>query len=197
MTSQDTVENENTLPESTSKKAPAFSNGELIDEQLPSIQCLAYQPLAPVYLKVRRRLTLFLTAIILLVVFICQKQQVFPLSDQTLNILSYLILVVGLIGLLRYSYVVIGDKKKYFALREQDITYRSGLIFQKTVTQPILRIQHVELKRGPIERKVGLACLQLFSAGGASHTFEIPGLLLDNAESMRQFILDHKTISNN
>jgi hypothetical protein len=192
MTSQDTIEHEN-----TSQEAHAFSNESLIDEQLPSIQRLTYQSLAPIYLKIRRRLTLFSTATILLVIFICQKQHIFSFSDQTLNILSYLILVVGIIGLLRYLFIIFGDKKKHFALREQDITYRSGLVFQKTVTQPILRIQHVELKRGPIERKVGLACLQLFSAGGASHTFEIPGLLLNNAESMRQFILDHKTISNN
>jgi len=192
MTIQGTVELENTSQESSE-----FSNKPLIDEASPSLQHLIYQPLAPIYLKVRRRFTLFSTAAILLVMFICQKQHFFPLPPQILNIISYLILAIGLIGTIRYLYIIIADKKKFFALREQDITYRSGVVFQKTVTQPILRIQHVELKRGPLERKFGLACLQLFSAGGAAHTFEVSGLLLENAESMRQFILDHKTISSN
>ncbi|MCJ8319626.1 MAG: PH domain-containing protein [Colwellia sp.] len=191
MASHETVKDEN-----TSQEAQELSNKPMINEQLPSIEHLIYQPLAPIYLKMRRRFNLFSTATILLILFLCQKQQFFPLPSQALNTISYLILAIGLIGILRYLYIVIADKKKYFALREQDITYRCGVIFQKTVTQPILRIQHVELKRGPLERKFGLACLQLFSAGGAAHTFEIPGLLLEDAESMRQFILDHKTISN-
>ena len=60
------------------------------------------------------------------------------------------------------------------------------------MSQPITRIQHIELKRGPIERKVGLARLQVFSAGGEMHTFEIPGLPLETAQQLRQFILQHK-----
>jgi len=72
----------------------------------------------------------------------------------------------------------------------------SGLIFKKTVTQPILRIQHIELKQGPIDRKLKLANIQAFSAGGATHTFEIPGLEIKKAEALRQFVLDHKDMNN-
>lgn len=86
-------------------------------------------------------------------------------------------------------------KHKHFALREQDLSYASGLIFKKVVTQPILRIQHIELKRGPVARKIGLASLQVFSAGGSLHTFEIPGLPLKTAEAIRHFILQHKDIN--
>jgi membrane protein YdbS with pleckstrin-like domain len=93
------------------------------------------------------------------------------------------------------TYTILSDKRKFYSLREQDLSYRSGLIFRKTVSQPMLRIQHVELKRGPIDRKVGLAKLQVFSAGGALHTFEIPGLPLETAENIRQFILDHKDVN--
>ncbi|MFD2178881.1 PH domain-containing protein [Veronia pacifica] len=83
------------------------------------------------------------------------------------------------------------DKKKRFSLREQDISFSSGIFVHRLVTQPMLRVQHVELTRGPIERKAGLASLQVFSAGGSSHTFTIPGLPVEKAKQIRQFILSH------
>mgnify|MGYP000162104413 CR=1 FL=1 len=181
---------------STSPDNAEFSNQSLTDEQLPSLSTLTYQGLAPIYLKTRRFVSLFSTTVILLILVIGQYQPFFPFFEDSTNLINNLILTVALLGVWHYLYIILADKKKHYALREQDITYRSGLIFQKTVIQPILRIQHVELKRGPIERKVGLACIQLFSAGGAAYTFEIPGLLLENAESMQAFILDHKAINN-
>jgi membrane protein YdbS with pleckstrin-like domain len=186
-TAKQEIDKENTAP---------FSNQPFSDTELPTLKQLTFQSLAPIYLKTNRLVDLFSTMTILLILFIAQQQPLFPLPNHIINILDYVIYAVGSLGLISTLYVALADKKKNFALREQDITYRSGLIFQKSITQPILRIQHVELKRGPIERKVGLASLQVFSAGGAAHTFEIPGLLLENAESIRQFILDHKTINN-
>ena len=60
-----------------------------------------------------------------------------------------------------------------------------------------MRIQHIEIERGPLERSAGLATLQVFSAGGAHHTFEIPGLTYEKAIELRQFILNHKDVSQN
>ncbi len=91
-------------------------------------------------------------------------------------------------------YHYFADPKKKYAIREHDIHFQTGWIFQKRSSQPIMRIQHIEIERGPIERKAGLATLQVFSAGGANHTFEIPGLVHDKAIELRQFILDHKDV---
>jgi membrane protein YdbS with pleckstrin-like domain len=68
-------------------------------------------------------------------------------------------------------------------------------VFRGLSCQPILRVQHVEVKRGPFDRWAGLAKLQVFSAGGEMHTFEIPGLPLERAQRIRQYILDHKDVS--
>ncbi|WP_440876971.1 PH domain-containing protein [Thalassotalea sp. PLHSN55] len=192
----DTQENSRQV-EATNTEADAnFSNQAVSTQQLVGLSRLNYQPITASYLKTSRLVSLASTMILLAILMIVQKQPFFPLPAHLYNALSIAIFAFFAIGLAHYVYVALAYKKKAFALREQDISYRSGLIFQKIVTQPILRIQHVELKRGPIERKVGLASLQVFSAGGVSHTFEIPGLLLDSAESMRQFILDHKTMNN-
>jgi hypothetical protein len=103
--------------------------------------------------------------------------------------------LIGFVTLWSLIYHFIADPLKQYALREHDLNFQSGWIFRSLVSQPILRIQHIEIKRGPIERKAGLATLQVFSAGGVSHTFNIPGLEYEDAVSLRQFILDHKDLA--
>ncbi len=92
-------------------------------------------------------------------------------------------------------YHYFADPLLKYAVREHDLNFQSGLIFRSLVSQPILRVQHIEIKRGPLERKCNLATLQVFSAGGASYTFNIPGLEYENAIYLRQFILDHKDLA--
>jgi membrane protein YdbS with pleckstrin-like domain len=89
---------------------------------------------------------------------------------------------------------IFADQRVAYALREHDVGFRWGLLFRHTVIQPLSRIQHIELKRGPIERSAGLATLQVFSAGGGAHTFEIPGLPVEQAQGLRQFILQHQDL---
>ena len=55
--------------------------------------------------------------------------------------------------------------------------------------QPIRRIQHVELTREPVEKRLGLANLRLYSAGSGKATFAIPGLRLLTAARTRRYVL--------
>ncbi|MEP4892193.1 MAG: PH domain-containing protein [Aliiglaciecola sp.] len=105
--------------------------------------------------------------------------------------------VVLFISILISLYLYIAIPCKQYCLTETNLHFACGVIFRRIYSQPILRIQHVELKRGPIERAFKLASLQVFSAGGSIHTFEIPGLSLHDAQKIRQFILDHKGVRTN
>jgi membrane protein YdbS with pleckstrin-like domain len=172
-----------------------FSNTDLTSNDLPRLDSLKFEMLSPLYAKSNRYITLFITLFIISILFIVQLQHFITLTTAVNNFVSYVIWVIALIGFMSTLYTIVADKRKFYALRQQDLSYQSGVIFLKTVSQPMLRIQHVELKRGPIDRKIGLAKLQVFSAGGALHTFEIPGLPLEKAESIRQFILDHKDVN--
>ena len=172
-----------------------FSNKAINTDTLPEIQDLYFEALSPKYFSVRRWLHFSITFLLLLLGLIIYYQPFYSLPEGNKNIILLVSLSVFSLSLLISIYLIFSDKHKFFALREQDISYASGLVFKSIVTQPMLRIQHVELKQGPIERKVKLAKLQIFSAGGALHTFEIPGLKLEKAKSIRQFILDHKTLS--
>jgi membrane protein YdbS with pleckstrin-like domain len=172
-----------------------FSNTSVPSIDLPQLEQLNFETLSPRYAQSNRYIDIFTTAFLMSILFIVQLQSLIPISAEVNDILIYIIWAIASVGLLSTVYTIISDKRKFYSLREQDLNYTSGVIFCKTVSQPMLRIQHVELKRGPIDRKIGLAKLQVFSAGGSMHTFEIPGLPLDTAESIRQFILDHKDVN--
>jgi membrane protein YdbS with pleckstrin-like domain len=172
-----------------------FSNTAIPTKDLPKLVQLKFEPLSPHYAKSNRYIGLFSTFLIISILFIIQLQSFISLPTSTSDLLSVFLWVVALVGFIMTTHTILADKRKFYALRQQDLNYKSGIIFRKTVSQPMLRIQHVELKRGPIDRKIGLAKLQVFSAGGSMHTFEIPGLPLEKAESIRQFILDHKDVN--
>jgi membrane protein YdbS with pleckstrin-like domain len=172
-----------------------FSNQPVASTELPQLVQLKLVALSPAYAKSNRYIGFLSTLLLLVILFIIQQQSFFPLPDEVANVFTFIIWGVAFIGFIRTVYTIIADKRKFYTLREQDLSYQSGVVFRKTVSQPMLRIQHVELKRGPIDRKIGLAKLQVFSAGGAMHTFEIPGLPVETAETIRQFILDHKDVN--
>ena len=54
---------------------------------------------------------------------------------------------------------------------------------------PFNRVQHIETHRNPVERKLGLSSLKLFTAGGMGADLEINGLNVERASQIRQFIL--------
>lgn len=170
-----------------------FSNLEVTIPQA-SISLLNFTHLTKSYAISRRYICLLSTLCYSILVALTINQPWINMSETFKNVLIITALIEGVFSILTAIYRNFADPKKGYNVREQDISYKSGLIFNKVVSQPILRIQHVELKRGPVDRKLGLAKLHVFSAGGAMHTFEIPGLSLNDAEHLRQFILSHKDL---
>ncbi|GAC17232.1 PH domain-containing protein [Paraglaciecola arctica] len=171
-----------------------FTNATVPIEQLPAILNLNKQSLSEKYAPLNRLLNLGLTLFICVIAMALYFQPFFDLPKDFLNFLPFVIFAVAILGFLITWFSYARDQVKSYTLRELDLHYTSGLFFRKVVSQPITRIQHIELKRGPIERKAGLATLQVFSAGGEMHTFEIPGLPVDTAQQLRQFILQHKDV---
>lgn len=171
-----------------------FSNKTVDVTHSPQLKKLELIPLSEKYaatnLKINAVVTLILLAIGLTIYF----QPFIDLPIKFSQVLPFIILALFFINILYMVINLFADKLKRYALRELDLHFYSGIFFRKIVSQPITRIQHIELKRGPIDRKIGLATLQVFSAGGAAHTFEIPGLPLEKAQELRQFILEHKDV---
>lgn len=169
-----------------------FSNELLSVSALPEPSQIDFESLDKRFLPMLLVSNSILASVLLVVMSIARFQRFFELPEPLLDVYFPALIVVTVYWLLTCAHAVIATPFKQYCLREHDLHYSSGWVFRKTVSQPISRIQHIELKRGPLERGFGLASLQVFSAGGAMHTFEIPGLDADAAETLRTFVLEHK-----
>ncbi len=107
------------------------------------------------------------------------------LREQALFIWGTVLLFMTLLPLYRFK----ATRAISYSIRDHDLVLKSGLFWQKEVIQPIRRIQHVELTRGPLEKRLGLANVRLFSAGTSGATFTIPGLRLITAARIRRYVL--------
>ena len=71
-----------------------------------------------------------------------------------------------------------------YQLRDDDLVFRKGLMFQRFVAVPYGRMQLVDINRGPLDRAVGLSELKFVTAA-ASSGVTIPGLPEADAEELR------------
>nr|WP_241986508.1 PH domain-containing protein [Cryobacterium psychrophilum] len=71
-----------------------------------------------------------------------------------------------------------------YQLRDDDLLFRRGIMFQRFVAVPYGRMQLVDITRGPVARWLGLADLKFVTAAAATGV-EIPGLDDADAESLR------------
>lgn len=161
------------------------------------VEDMQLQSLSPKYRTLNIIVSLIIGFVIIGILVLLAVQPFISMPQKYLDYYHIAILVVSLLIMWSVLYHYFADPKKQYALREFDVHFQSGLLFFRTVSQPIMRIQHIEIERGPLERSAGLATLQVFSAGGANHTFEIPGLMYEKAIELRQFILNHKDVSQN
>ena len=77
-----------------------------------------------------------------------------------------------------------------YLLREQDINLQQGYMFWKLVSVAHNRIQHLEVRQGPVERHYGLASLVIYTAGTLGSDLKIPGLTLAQAQQLKAQLLN-------
>ena len=75
-----------------------------------------------------------------------------------------------------------------YLLRDDDLLFRRGIMFQRFVAVPYGRMQLVDISRGPIARAFGLAELKFVTAAASSGVL-IPGLPLAEAERLRDHLV--------
>lgn len=66
--------------------------------------------------------------------------------------------------------------------------YRRGRLWQVETRVPRTRVQHVDLKRGPLERWFRLATLVVHTAGTRNSAVAVPGLDADDAARLRDLL---------
>lgn len=157
---------------------------EIVGE-VPRAEAISYKPIEEDYLKVMRLewlITMLIAGAVIagLMVFLPKIQE---------SIAKYILpLAWALMAAGWYLFTGISYRKKAYALRERDISYRSGLIVHTIRTSPFSRIQHSNVSSGPLERQFGLASLVIYTAGSGGADTRIPGLKLEEAHNIKDWL---------
>lgn len=91
------------------------------------------------------------------------------------------------LGLRQFRYVA-------WRLDEDGLAIRRGRMFQRETRVPATRVQHLDLKRGPLQRRRNLATLIVHTAGTRHSAVTLPHLDADDAEQLRDVLgrqIDH------
>jgi membrane protein YdbS with pleckstrin-like domain len=162
-----------------------FQNPAIELDELPGTDDVEWQPLHPLYTRAIRMVTVFVLTIVAVAVSAVSFVASFP--PLLVVALMTLLLIVAIFSLIWPGVAV---PRRGYALRDKDILFRKGVIWRSVTAVPFNRVQHVETSSTPVDRKFGLATLQLFTAGGSGGDLKIEGLGKDIAEQLRVFILD-------
>lgn len=161
-----------------------FQNQTLHIEDLPKFEQVEGHPVDRAYLKVLRILYVFwlvslFSALITLEVLVDLPMMAFY------PILSVLVLIFG------FSIIEVekGFQRRKFGIREKDIIFQNGyFVFRQTIL-PYKRIQHVEIKQGPLFKAFSLFTLKIYTAGSSAGDLSIAGLNKIDADKLKAQIL--------
>lgn len=101
---------------------------------------------------------------------------------------SWLVVVVVVLGLIAvgWGWVVVGRTVRSwgYAERADDLLVTRGVLVRQLVVVPYGRMQFVDVTAGPLDRRFGLATVQLHTAAAATDA-QIPGLVPVEAARLR------------
>ena len=99
--------------------------------------------------------------------------------------LAVAVVAAGILGI-AWSWVVVGRRVRSwgYAERADDLLVTRGVLVRQLVVVPYGRMQYVDVTAGPMDRRFGLATVQLHTAAAATDA-QIPGLVPAEAARLR------------
>ena len=167
-----------------SVSAENFSNLELDVNSLPRFEDVKLQPISKKYLlkmQIGTLISLIVFAVGLTVAFFFSPKEVHPY-------LWMAVVLVGLIFCWSFFNNIMYVKRSGYALREQDIIFKRGFLFERTTVVPFNRIQHVSVERSFLDKILKISTVKVFTAGGSGSDINIPGINPDTATSVKEEI---------
>ncbi|WP_252236884.1 PH domain-containing protein [Clostridium sp. CH2] len=102
---------------------------------------------------------------------------------------NYILFGIGIIGSLSIIDVIVSPVIQYktwvYEFTSDKIDFTQGIFTKKRTIVPIIKIEHIKINRGPINSRLGLANIEIFTAGG-SH--EIPNIEVKVAEEIGEYL---------
>lgn len=163
-----------------------FQNLQINTPDLPSVSEITFQKLSINYKNVEYISTLIFYGVLLIAWIL-----IYFINPFKMPWLSWVLLGLWA-GMFLYSFYLVGRRYESagYALRQHDITYKSGVLFHSMTSLPFTRIQHSEISQGPLESMFGLATLRIFTAGGSGSDLSIEGLSHEDALKIKDFITE-------
>ncbi len=163
---------------------PDFSNFQVDVASLPQYQEVQLHPISKKYLiklQVGSTITFifFLVAIVVAYYFLPEDLHNYLIAGG--------VLVFAIFGWSIFNNIMY-VKKSGYALREQDIIFQRGFLFERTTAVPFNRIQHVSIERSFLDKMLNIATVKVFTAGGSGSDISVPGILPSKATAVKEEI---------
>ncbi|WP_394770908.1 PH domain-containing protein [Lacisediminihabitans sp.] len=95
---------------------------------------------------------------------------------------------IALVALINLAFTPRRVRAIGYQLRDDDLLFRRGIMWQRFVAVPYGRMQLVDINRGPIARGLGLSELKFVTAAAAAGV-TIPGLPEAEADELRDHLV--------
>lgn len=105
-------------------------------------------------------------------------------------VVTVLVVVVGLgaVGLAWYLPAVAHRRWRY-EVTPDHLELRHGVVVLRQSSIPHFRVQHIDIRQGPIERLLGISTLAISTASPATDA-QLPGVEPSHAEAIRRAVLE-------
>jgi len=162
-------------------KADVENGGTLTQMEEPLL------PVDPGYRSVLRVRAAVFWTVLTVAAFVADRVL---LSDKAVGGLApVVVLVVGL------SIVSVVPRRIYDRLRYRLtgslLQVMRGWLFHTDTMVPLVRVQHLDVVRGPLDKMFGTASLVVHTAGTLNSTVLLPGLSPERAAELRDTIREH------
>lgn len=101
-------------------------------------------------------------------------------------------LVTGGAALIGVTLALLLPGRRYrswtWRMDEDEMRIASGVLVRSDTIVPFGRVQHIDIVRGPLQRRFGLGSLVLHTAGTRSAAMVLPGLEIGEAERIRDHV---------
>lgn len=158
-----------------------FKNEVLEIDSLPKYEEVELHSFAPKYLLKKNISTAIWIVIIAIALTIA-----YAVAEEFRIFVPYV--MVGFILIFAWSFFANYQwfKKSGYSVRERDIIYKRGFLFEKATVVPFNRVQHVSTNRGVLDKMLELSTLNVFTAGGSGSDVALPGLTPATADSLKE-----------
>ncbi len=109
-----------------------------------------------------------------------------------LSLLAWLVLSTTL-WVLAWTWPPVAFRHAFWRIDAAGMRIRRGVLWRSVVSIPRSRVQHTDVRQGPVERAFGLATLVVHTAGTEHASIALAGVAHETALAIRDHLIDVQT----